>query len=38
MACQDCQDQAKKLGIISAIGGAIAGAGLCFVVLRYARR
>jgi hypothetical protein len=38
MACQDCQKDAKRKSIIGAAGGALLGAGIAFVVLRYVRK
>ena len=35
MPCEDCQKQAQRQAIIGAAGGLLAGAGLCFVILRY---
>jgi len=38
MACQDCIKDARKKSIIGAVGGALFGAGLSFVILRYVRK
>jgi len=38
MACDDCKKDAQRKAIIGVVGGALMGAGLCFVVLRYVAR
>jgi hypothetical protein len=38
MACDDCSKDQKKSVVIGLAGGAIIGATLCFVIIRYARR
>jgi hypothetical protein len=37
MACVDCQKDAQKKAIIGAAGGALLGAGVAILVLRYVR-
>jgi hypothetical protein len=37
MSCEDCQKAAQRKTVIGVVGGVFVGAGVAFLVLRYAR-